>query len=222
MLDQASSTSDYDFSLALDQALTFLISEQGKGIRESLADGMVKFINEVVFGAIDYGGLAIRDSLAELIGGQPSTGTFTQPLQFADNLNSLIQTVSREGLTTPILNFLVSISDSMARYSSEAKTSLLTLDDNIEELKAEADALESTSRMIMLIVKSARTVQADGNGSEASEKFNRLIRRALREPVSQALIAQIVSNLTERIAEQAVQRLFQPSITRLFRAPIRV
>ena len=203
LLQQASSTNDYDFSLALDQGLTFLISDQGASLRENLSEGTVNFIDEVIFGTIDYGGVALRDSITTLLkttdGNGGSTGSTGGSggsiIPGLDRINAILQVITERGFTSVLQTVLLNVSDSMAKYSIDSADT------------EEAAALDSAARLIKIFLKSASNTS--GNGSD-SERYTRVLRRALREPVSQTLIADMLSELSERVTAKSIKRIFSP------------
>ena len=201
LLQQASSTNDYDFSLALDQGLTFLISDQGASLRENLSEGTVNFIDEVIFGTIDYGGVALRDSITTLLkttDGSSSTGstgiTGVSLIPGLDRINAILQVITDRGFTSVLQTVLLNVSDSMAKYSINSADT------------EEAAALDSAARLIKIFLKSASNSSVSGD----SERYTRVLRRALREPVSQTLIADMLSELSERVTAKSIKRIFSP------------
>ena len=202
LLQQASSTNDYDFSLALDQGLTFLISDQGASLRENLSEGTVNFIDEVIFGTIDYGGVALRDSITTLLkttdGSSGSTGSTVGSggslIPGLDRINAILQVITDRGFTSVLQTVLLNVSDSMAKYSINSADT------------EEAAALDSAARLIKIFLKSASNSSVSGD----SERYTRVLRRALREPVSQTLIADMLSELSERVTAKSIKRIFSP------------
>lgn len=190
------------------------------------------FIEELIFGAVDYGGPAVQSSFDSLLNDAASSASASItkrsggfpgfPLQATSRLNSLVQYVSQEGASTALLQFATRMADAMALQSQAqlAKASGSSYNSAAStEMREEAAALDSASRILKLFVKSvSATSPAAGldNPEDTSEKYRNVIRRALREPVSQAVISRIVSELSERIAGKTVQRILRRQPLPLF------
>lgn len=195
-------------------------------MRDELTTAVVGFTEELVFGTVDYGGPAVRTSFERLLSDAAASGSLRStdgggaflgfPLQTTSRLNSLVQYVSQEGASTALLQFATRMADAMA-LQSQAQLEKASFSYNSAastEIREEAAALDSASRILKLFVKS---VAATSPGSAADpvspegipEKYRNIVRRALREPVSQTVISRIVSELSERIAGKTVQRFLR-------------
>jgi len=216
-------------SVALDQGLTFLISDQGATVRDELTTAVVGFVEELIFGAVDYGGPAVRTSFDRLLSDATASASSSAtknnrggaflgfPLQATSRLNSVVQYVSQEGASTALLQFATRMADAMALQSQaqlEKASSSFNSAASIE-IREEAAVLDSASRFLNLFVKSVSAISPVGTSTDAdspndmSEKYRNIVRRALREPVSQTVISRIISELSERIAGKTVQRILR-------------
>ena len=172
-----------------------------------MSTSAVNFLDEIFYTTTNYGSDVLRESLVNFLRSPSESLSVSRRSVFSERLLSVVQSVSKEGFPTAVLNLLSSVADSMVEYSQRKKLTA-----------AEANDLESASRLIKIIVKSAgTTVLTDSSssgsnpsldntssgsgssarngsseeGSTASDRLAKVIRRALREPVSQTLIAKV-------------------------------
>ena len=173
-----------------------------------MSTSAVNFLDEIFYTTTNYGSDVLRESLVNFLRSPSESLSVSRRSVFSERLLSVVQSVSKEGFPTAVLNLLSSVADSMVEYSQRKKLTA-----------AEANDLESASRLIKIIVKSAGTTvlltdsSSSGSnpsldntssgsgsgarsgsseeGSTASDRLAKVIRRALREPVSQTLIAKV-------------------------------
>jgi len=194
LLQEASATSDYDVSLAMEQMVSYLVSEQGRGVRELLAAQLVTTLDQL---QDESAGLLTRRqwgaadvaAILERINAPPTsqaTSTAAVPPWQRFNLRALNENI-------------------LGRVSEAALALLLELDlaDAASTSSSSSSASSSSSlaaaRKLVSILKASNFT---------TDKAVALGRKVLREPVLQELLSRVVSEVSERVAARTVRRAF--------------
>lgn len=191
LLERASDTSDYDVSMAIDQLMGYLLQPQARDIREELTMRLADIIDELGADALDFTTQLLRSP------------TSRSPVQ---SLRRLVGTL-RQSRTQGV--------PAIANLVTQA-----SIESNVQP----TESLQNAAKLVSLIGKQGRNntmyesdsyeyattptpVAADANINY--EKVVAVLRKVLREPAAQEMIATVVSEVSDRAAARLVNRMLR-------------
>lgn len=195
LLEEAADISDYDISQAGDQLVKYLISEEGKDMREVIAAQIVETVDQLETDSLSF----LRKQLLTLSSTSAALGRGSNSPQAAAGV-----------LTDVIRNIISSGSSGDGSSNGSGRNGIaMAMENIVDGVLQQIDNTAAPSSSLLGLSRAIKLLRAsDGLNTE---NVAVLTRKILREPILQELLGQVISELSERLSAKLVRRLFGQS-----------